>query len=112
MTALSCPSSVISTELGVNVAPVQTVPLGVAALGSPNVTTVPSGRSCGPSTAVPSAATVTVPAAVVDPSRKYSTSNCVSAPSGRSVASMPDSAFESENPPSCPPATSRVEWSP
>ena len=60
----------IVTELGENSTPVQTFPAGAGAAGSEKVTTVPSGRSCGPATSAPSAVTVTVPAAVVDPSRK------------------------------------------
>src|SRR5690606_16281118 len=65
---------------------------------SVKVTTVPTGRFCGPSTTVPSARTVSVPVTGV-PSRSYaySTVNAVSA--GTSDAPSPVSAFATENPP-------------
>ncbi len=60
----------IVTDDGENVAPAQAVPPGVAAVGSSKVTTVPSGRFCGPFTTAPSAVTVIEPAGVDAPSRK------------------------------------------
>src|SRR5690606_36332567 len=70
---------------------------------SSNVTTVPTGRSCGPSTTVPSARTVTVP--VVAPSWTTPSGTCAvhvtvnDASSGTAPAPEPCTALLSENPP-------------
>ena len=67
---MRCPSSTIVTVAGAKVADVQDPEDTTGAVASANVTTVPSGRVVGPPTTVPSAVTVRVPAAVVEPSRK------------------------------------------
>ncbi|MNW59556.1 hypothetical protein D3C74_374770 [compost metagenome] len=54
-------SSAMVTVAGLNAGAPQTTPSMVGRLISPNVTSVPTGRFCGPFTTVPSARTVAVP---------------------------------------------------
>lgn len=108
VTSVSSPSPTV-TDAGENTGAPQTTSPTSGRSVSVNVTTVPTGRSCGPSTAVPSARTVSVPASGpswVNPAGSaadHATENSVAG--GTLPARSPVTVFATEKPP-----TSASAW--